>query len=218
MMERSRIGQSLIELLIGIAIGAVFIIGVITIVAPVLRINEKTTLVQTQTALANELAGNVKSLAVANWANVASLATGTTKTYYLTTSTSPFLVVGSGTSTEAITMGTTTFVRYFYVSEVYRDSNGNVTSTVSGANLDPSSRLATILVNVSGTTTSATTTLWIYITRNASNNFNQVSWAGSAGQNTPVTLVSSSFATSSNITISNGAITLLSQGIGVCSQ
>lgn len=450
-------GQSLVELLVGIAIGVIFIAGAATIIAPSLNINKQTTIVQTKTELATELAGNIKAWAAGNWNNVLSLATGTGNSYYLSTATSSFVVVAatttiintggsspgtisiisaaptstnpqegygttftqsfttlpqagdliavamtqtnggsgmigvtsitdnqgngnyilaasstdgiggtyiyyaknigtpSGTFTVTVTMsagaymdigiydirgadpsnpvpavnttstkgsgtnvltgtlspgtnaayigiltsdnesfggitpastwterwrelsasigtmddldlitsankavqwtvspsvsyvamltafnaqsittsesstfssgtttqsvgefinsGSTTYNRYFYVSDVYRDSNGNVTTTASGNNDDPSTKLVTVVVQASSTPVTPAFTTSFYITRNGSNNFTQASWAGSSGQNNPVTVAGTNFYADSDITITaTGSIQLTAGG------
>ncbi len=94
--DRKLSGQSLIEILVGIAIGAIFIIGAAMAIAPSLQITKQVSQVQTKTELASELLGNVQAWAAGNWNNVLALATGTANTYHLNTATSPFTAVGSG--------------------------------------------------------------------------------------------------------------------------
>lgn len=210
---RFRSAQSLVELLVGIAIGAIFIIGAATIIAPSLEIGKQTALVQTKTELANEMLDNVKAWAAGNWDNVLALATGTTNTFYLNTATSSFTVGGFE---EPVAIGSTTFNRYFYLSDVYRDANGNVTTTATGTNYDPSTKLVTVVVNASGTNLGSTSTLSFYLTRNGSNNFNQTSWSGGSGQSNSITVVGTNYASSSNITINASGSIQLSSGGNSC--
>jgi hypothetical protein len=123
----------------------------------------------------------------------------------------------SGTTTESvgefINNGNTTYNRYFYLSDVYRDSNGNVTTTASGNNYDPATKLATIVVLASSTPATPAFTTSFYLTRNGSDNFTQTSWAGGSGQSNPVTVVSTTFYTDSDITITaSGSIQLTAGG------
>lgn len=125
----------------------------------------------------------------------------------------------SATGTEAlaqtISSGSTTYTRYFYLSDVYRDANGNVTTTVSGNSYDPSTKLITVVVQASTTPSLPTLSLSEYLTRNESDNLNQTSWAGGSGQNNAVMIVGATYASSSNISITGGAIQLSSGG-GSC--
>jgi hypothetical protein len=211
-----RNGQSLIEVLLGLGLGAVFMIAAASVIAPALRTNTQVTQVQARSQIANELVENVESWASGNWNGVLALATGTANTYYLNTATSSFSVA---TGTQAVIFNSSTYGRYFYLSDVYRDSNGNVTSTTTGNNYDPSTKLVTIIVAASSSLTSSagTTTVIAYITRNANNVENQTSWVGGAGQTTPVTLVGTSYATSNNVSVNaTGSFQLAAPSAGSC--
>ncbi len=134
-------GQSLMEILIAVALGALFVGAAVSIIAPVLRIGTNSTQSQTATALTREFADNIRAWGEGDWHNVANLATSSANHYYLNTSASPF-TVNSGN--ENITLGGATYQRYFYTDDVYRDSSGNITST--GNTYDPSSKKITICV------------------------------------------------------------------------
>lgn len=208
--SRSR-GQSLVEVLVGLAIGAIFMVGAAAVVAPALQITKQTTLIQTKAELANEDVSNIRAWAAGNWNNVLALATGTANTYYLQTATSSF--IAAATTGESLSVGLSNYIRYFYLSDVFRDANGNVTSTASAATYDPSTKLITVVVNASSSQASATTTISFYLTRNMSNTFNQTSWIGGSGQAVPVTSVGTNYASSSNISITaSGTIQLASGG------
>jgi type II secretory pathway pseudopilin PulG len=101
----ARRGQSLIELLIGIAVGAIFMVGAATIIVPSLKIGTQATAVQEEAQLGQELLNNVKAWSNGNWGSVLSLATGTANDYYLNTATSPFTAVGTSTTGESISFG-----------------------------------------------------------------------------------------------------------------
>ena len=119
----ARGGQSLIELLIGIAIGAIFVIGAATAIVPSLRVGTQAGTVQAEAQLGQELLGNVKAWANGNWDSVLAIATGTANKYYLNTATSPFTAVGTSTSGEAITMS------YAYSRAITVGSNASGTQT-----------------------------------------------------------------------------------------
>ena len=103
-----------------------------------------------------------------------------------------------------------TYDRYFYISDVYRDASGNVTSTATGNYYDPSTKLATVAVSAASSTAQPLT-YSEYITRSGNNALSQTSWSGGSGQNGPVTFISNAYstATSTNVT-GSGAIQLYS--------
>jgi hypothetical protein len=211
-MRLFRHGQSLVEILIGAALGVLLIAAGAALIAPALRTNTAVNQVQTRTELAKELSDNVKAWAAGNWNNLLSLATGTANTYSLNTTSSPFTVAGVSTTTVA----STTYLRYFYLNDVYRDVNGNVTSTASGNYYDPSTKQITVVIGIASSTTPSSTYPF-YLTRNTSNVFNQTSWAGGSGQNNPVTLVGTSYAAATSVSITaTGSLQLAMPTGGTC--
>ena len=192
-MKRIPKGQSILEVLIGIAIGAVLIIAAAGAIAPALRTNTRVNQVQAETQISKEMADNVRAWVQGGWKSIAGLATGSANIYYMVASSSPFT---TATGTESVTISGSNYVRYFYLSDVYRDSNGYVTTTVSGNNYDPSTKQVTVGVNAA-TSTTATTTFVFYVSRYGDNTFGQTDWSSGPGTNGPTTLVNTSYATSS---------------------
>ncbi len=125
-----RTGQSLVEVLIGIALGALLIIAAVAAIAPALQTNTKVNQVQAQAQLAKELGDNVRAWAAGNWQTLVTLATTSANSYYLDTSQSPFVPVGG---VETVLLGGNSYQRSFYVDDVYRDSIGNVTTSFLSA-------------------------------------------------------------------------------------
>lgn len=204
-MAGKRKGQSLVEILVAVGIGAFIIVGVTAVIVPSLQINQGVNVVQTRTQLGDALLNDVRAWATSNWNGVLALATGTTNDYYLDTAASPFTVA---TGTQAVAMGSSTYTRYFYLSDVYRDASGNVTTTVTGNYYDPSTKEVTAVV--------ASTTYTLYVTRNANNSFAQTSWAGGSGASGPLTLASTSYWASTDVTVSaTGSLQLAVSG-GSC--
>jgi len=97
-----RKGQSLIEILISVAIGAIFILGVIAAIAPALKGNKDVENLQMGAALANGLMENIQVFSESDWHNLTSLATGSSNLYHLNTGKSPFV---AATGTEATLSG-----------------------------------------------------------------------------------------------------------------
>ena len=129
MHRNARRGKSLIELLIGIAVGAIFVIGAATAIVPSLRVGTQAGTVQAEAQLGQELLGNVKAWANGNWGSVLAIATGTANKYYLNTATSPFTAVGTSTSGEAITMSGSSGFGYAYSRAITVGSNASGTQT-----------------------------------------------------------------------------------------
>jgi prepilin-type N-terminal cleavage/methylation domain-containing protein len=197
----TRSGQSLIEVLIALLVGAIMVGAGATIIASVLRSNTHSLRAQVGTGLAKELLENVSVWSSSDWNNILALATTSANRYYLTTSTSPF---SHATGTESITVGTTTYTRYFYVDEVSRDA-GDVLVSSGGTN-DPSTRRVTVVFRWPQ---SSTNTIATYLTRSRTNYvFNQTDWFGGPGLDTPVTSTGSRFSTSTKIyyTTTTGSI------------
>jgi Tfp pilus assembly protein PilV len=135
-------GQSLIEVLVGIGLAAVFVIGAVSIIAPALKINTQTSQIQTYAQVLGEFSTNINAWASQNWNSVLNLTTSTA--YYLNTSSSPFTAtVGS----DQVILGGNTYARSFYLSDIYRDSNGNVTTTAGGNSYDPSTKQVAVAIN-----------------------------------------------------------------------
>lgn len=196
-------GQSLIEILVASALGALLVGAAATLIAPALRISTQTSRVQVGAVLAQELLDNARVWSEGDWHNLANLATSSANIYHLVTATSPF-VFASGS--EAIILSTTTYTRYFYVDDVFRDAGGNIT-TAGGGTWDPSTKKVTVICNWSGAA-SATTTLYAYFTRHRDFVLDQTDWTGGPNQAGPVTSTNNMFATSSNVgyTTTTGSI------------
>ncbi len=185
-------GQSLIEVLIALFVGAIMIGAGATIIAPVLRNNTQGFRTQVGTGLAKELLDNVTVWADGGWSNLLNISTTSLNTYYLTTSTSPFSVVAGK---ENITVGSTTYARYFYVDDVQRDSGNLIVA--AGGNADPSTKKITVVYQWPQ---SATNTISTYLTRSRVNyTYIQNDWFGGPGQTTAMTSTNNKFATSSSI-------------------
>lgn len=199
-MGASRSGQSFIELLAAIAVGAIFIVGAAMIIAPSLGENAQAAKTQIAATNAQSLMGNIRVWSEGNWQSVLSLATGSASHYYLITSSTPYAAT---TGIETIITATTTYTRYFYISDVYRDTSGNLTS--SGSVYDPSTKQISVVYNWVG---GKANTMAAYFTRNDNAAFDQSDWSGGASPGTVATTVGNQFASSSNInyTTTTGSI------------
>src|SRR5438105_2246928 len=118
-LNSKRGGQSLIEVLIASALGAVMITAAVGAIVPAMRVTSQTNKSQAGTALAKELLENVRVWAENDWHNISGLTSGAANHYYLNATTSPFTV---SAGEEQVAISTTTYTRYFYVSDVSRDA------------------------------------------------------------------------------------------------
>lgn len=194
-----RRGQSLLEILIAVAIGAILVTAAATVISPALRATKKVSEVQTAAALGKELLDNARVLADANWNNFASLLTTSANRYYI--SGVPF---SAAPGSEAIVISGVTYARYFYVDDVWRNLASDEI-VASGGVSDPSTKKITIEYswqNGSGNITS-------YITRRKNFVFHQTDWSGGPGQDGPITSPNFRFAASSaniNYTVMPGSL------------
>ena len=192
-------GQSLIEILVAIAIGIVMIGVAIAIIAPVLKSNTRTNEAKIGGMLGRELLENVKVFAERDWHNIDTLATTSLWHYYLVTSTvTGFFATSTGD--ESTTIATTTYTRYFYVDDVCRDASDKIPddAMLCVTMNDPATKKVTVVYKWPD---SATNTFATYLTRFKSRITAQTDWQkGTVPVNSsPVTTTTNSFATSSNI-------------------
>ena len=186
-----RKGQSLVEVLVALAVGTIFIIGAASVIIPSLRSSTEANRLQTAAALGKELMENTRVFSEADWHNIYDLNKSSSSHYYLTTSTSPFTAVAGD---ETVAVSTTTYTRYFYIDNVGRDGSGNILS--SGGTDDPSTQKVSVVCRWSGGPTS---TITAYLTRFRNNVLDQTDWSGGSGQDGPVTSTNNQFSTSSQI-------------------
>jgi hypothetical protein len=127
-----RSGQSLVEVLVGMALGIFLIMGGVGLIVPSMNTNTQVINIQRGATLAKELLDNVRAWSEGSWKNVFILATGTANSYYLNTLQSPFTVA---TGTEFVTgnLVTSGLVGWWKLDE----GTGTVTydSSVKGENL-----------------------------------------------------------------------------------
>ena len=201
------LGQSLIEILVAVAVGVILILGAITLIAPALTTNTNVERARTAGALGKELFENARVLSEKNWHAMDSIATTSATRYYIVASSSPFTVA---TGTESVSVGTTTYSRYFFLDDVYRNASGKIDT--GGSALDPSTKKITV---VYVWPPNASNTIVGYFGRYGDMQFHQTDWSGGSGQEGPVTAtsVNSRFSSSSGIDVSTTTGSIRIQGI-----
>lgn len=194
-------GQSLVEVLIALAVGTILVLGIILAIQFSLKVNRDSEKIQISSALAHELMDNIKIFVQSDWHNILNLATTSVNHYYLNTTTTPFSAVAGE---ENITLSTTTYIRYFYVDDVYRDSSGKITS--GSGTFDPSTKKITVVYRWEGGNNRL---IISYVTRSHNNIFIQTDWSGGGGQIGPITSINNKFDTSTNIDFSTTSGSIL---------
>lgn len=195
-------GQSLIEVLIGVTVGAVIIGAAVTAIVSALKSNTDVSRVQVAQTIAKELLENVRVLGDADWHAIDGLGVGSGNHYHLVTNPSPFSVASGD---ESIAFATTTYTRYFYMENVNRNAAGNIVEG-SGSN-DPSTRKITVVAQWEN---APPRTIVAYLARSRHKIFHQTDWSGGSGQDGPVTSTNSKFASSTKVhaTGTPGSITI----------
>jgi len=115
-------GQSLIEILIGIAIGVIVVTSGITAISVAMRINMENKATQTVTFLAKQVTDEVKSIADSDWSKIYNLSPKGTDSQYYPTASGTVLVISSGVTTTI--MEGITYTYYFSVENVKRTRCG----------------------------------------------------------------------------------------------
>lgn len=200
-MKDPRCGQSFMELMVAVAIGAIFTVGAAMVIAPALIEGSQAGKIQAASMNAQSLLNNVRVWSEGSWNNLLSLATGSAYQYYLITSSSPYTATSG---VQSIVIGSTTYTSYFYLVDAYRTSSGGLSSASSGNTYDPSTKQ---IFAVYGWIHGATGTISTYLTRNQDQVFYQTDWSGGP-TGTVATSVSNRFGDATNIdyTTSTGSI------------
>lgn len=191
-------GQSLVEIVVGIAVGVLFIVAAVGIVTLSLKVDFSNTAEQTGIELANELINNVGVFADADWHNLDSLAPNTA--FHLVPG-APFFASQAGN--EIINQDGTTFSRNFSWAYVYRDLLTH--QIVEVGDIDFSTVLVTATVSWPNAGDTDSVVFSKYLARNRNRVFNQFDWSGLSeqwnqpGWVEPNITVSNDFATSTNM-------------------
>ncbi len=180
-MSNREKGQSLAELLVGVAVVTIILSSIVGAVILTLRSNLQSTTSRTAAALGEEMMDSVRSVAEGKWTNLYSVSSKGSSTTYRVTASGTALAVVSGS--EDISVNNATYTRFFSVENVSRDSVQNI--AVSGTE-DPSTQKITITVRwqVSGGSSQLQTTEYLTRFRNEVTRFTD--WSGQTGVAGPV--------------------------------
>lgn len=193
MLKNKTAGQSLIELVIGVTLGALIIGGVSASVFVGMRSNlyARQELVAAQ--LAQRTINYVQSSSEANWNVVYKKNKGPNHPYYATPSGDGFAVL-AGTNTAAVDQVTYTY--FFWIENVARDGSGAIVS--SGGTDDPSTQKISVQVRWESLGSLRETVFHAYLMRTRNNSSRFTDWSLGPGQEGPVTSPNRGFSSSAN--------------------
>ena len=224
-MKNINTGQSLIELIIALAIGGIFITAATSAMYLVLRNSAEVRMNQIATFLAQEYFDNLNSISYSKWLEIycppSGVCPGSLKGF-----DSQFYLIPSGVTYALETGASSTiiegvsFTRYFSIENVNRDfcGIGDITSASAGSFCsswpppsgevleDPSTQKITIKVSWKN---NGSLVRSVYLVRHQNFNFKQSNWSAGPGQeffstSTGVTAVNDKFTTSTNVSFYSG--------------
>ena len=221
-------GQSLVEILIAVAVGAIIIASAAAALVTTVRGNQTNRTTDTASSLAQELMDNVRSYGEANWQDLYALTSKGDTTqpctpycYYLATGGSPFTLTNGSEATTSLKIDNIQYTRYFTIENVNRDNcgTGNITTNPSsgctGQSTDILEDPSTQKITVRVTWPQAGGNMGdLKITGYATHYINQTSsfsdWSGGSGVEGPLTQPSSGYSSQSGLdtTTTPGSITV----------
>lgn len=172
-------GQSLLEVIIAVAVGTIAILASITVLTLILRISRQDVSLQTASFLERDLADKLSITAERNWQIIKGLSDGAD--YYL-------VPAGGGNfnpvaGREIVIIDGLTYEKFFQIGSVSRNIGGEI--VVSGGVDDPSTKKADIFVEWQFGGDTANSSVSRYLTR--ANNFviRQTDWSGGVDASDP---------------------------------
>jgi hypothetical protein len=172
MHSDSQRGQSLIELVIGIGIGVLFITAAVGIITVSLRIDFQNKFAQTAAELNQQLIEQVGTYANADWHNIDTRPLSTA--LHLATTTQCFLAINVGSSTKVLDGNT--YDTSFSLEATCRDSQDSFTDCSSGT-ADPSTFKVIVATQWHQGDTLPELQLVHYLTRIRDRVWNQSDWS-----------------------------------------
>jgi len=200
-------GQSLVEIIIAIAIGAILLGGGTAAIVPILRSNTEIKNAQTAASLAQQHLDSLSAMAESSWHIIYTppAGKGPSSQFHLRATSTTYQIISGTTST---VMEGRTFTRYFSIENVSRDFCGAgdiTTNTTTGCTSgpgtvgvadDPSTQKITAIV---GWPENRSLSKIQYLTRSVNRVFRQTDWSGGPNQEGPITSENERFATSTGI-------------------
>lgn len=195
-------GQSLIGILLTIAIGALVLVLGAQIIQTSLKVSESTRQKNVAYQLAQESFEATKAIAQEDWHLIYDATVD--QEYYLDNSEGKW-ALSTNTDYKTFTFGKDTFSRWIVFNNVSRDASGDIEAVYNADRDDPSTRK----VAVSVTLNSIQKINWsYYLTRWENEIVNQSNWEGDSGEEGPVTSFGSDYFGSENTDIGESGIEL----------
>jgi len=183
--------QSLIELLVAVAIGTILIGGSVGLMSVSIKSYGTVKKHLQANVLIRESAEVIQSLARSNWHNIYDLTKGTD---YKISLSGNFWTISTGQETG--TVNNIPYKRYFQVNDVDRDESENISEEGTD---DPSTQKITIILEYDNNYTSSSS-ISFYFTHSDNNSvFHQTDWAGGDSIIGPVVSPGNTFDSFSNI-------------------
>jgi len=224
-MKNTNNGQSLIELIVALAIGGIFIMAATSAVYIIVRNSAEVRMSQIATFLAQEYFDNLNAISRSRWLEIycppSGICPGGSKG-----SDSQFYLISSGASYDLEIGASSTiiegenFIRYFSIENVNRDfcGIGDITSEAAGPSCsswppsgseifeDPSTQKITIKITWKN---NGSLIRSVYLVRHQNFNFRQSDWSAGSNQDffstsTGAAVVNNKFASSTNISFFSG--------------
>ncbi|MEK7657953.1 MAG: prepilin-type N-terminal cleavage/methylation domain-containing protein [Patescibacteria group bacterium] len=190
-------GQSLVEIIIAMAIGTILIGASVGSIVLLLKYNLNTKTVQIASSLNRQMMDDIRSISESDWLNIYNKNKGVSNQYYISSSTRQ-IVSGA----ESLIIEGRQFSRYFYIENVSRDAGNNIEVIYNSVNDDPSTQKIAVIVQWGG---GGNIKEVQYLTRFRNAVFVQTDWSGGFNQEI--------FATTSAGTIINGKFATSSSNI-----
>ena len=164
-------GQSLLEVIIALAVGTITILAAITALSLVLRVGSQDILLQTAAFLEQDIVDDLTVAVERDWQQIAN--TTEDQNYRLATTSSQGLFnISDGTN--IVTVEGVDYMTFFRVSSTTRDVSGKLAPGIN----DPSTKKVNIFVTWLFRGETATSTVTRYITRTRNLVFKQTDWSG----------------------------------------
>lgn len=197
-MHEGEKGQSLVELLIGVAIVTIIIGSIVGAVIITLRSNLQATTTRTAAALGEEMMNGVRSVAEGKWTDLYSVTPKGPSTTYRVTSSGTTLVIVSGS--EDVVVNNTTYTRFFSVENVNRDGAGNISASGT-EDLSTQKISITLQWQIQGQQTELKTVEYLTRFRNEVTRFTD--WSGSSTVSGPITVPDNNYFSVSNLHVTS---------------
>ncbi len=162
-------GQSLVEVLVAVALGGVIILAAVAATHVSLRIASQDPTWQTGNFLAEQLLDNVAATAEGKWSDIK----GATGASYLAATSAGRFEVRAGA--ETVINNNISYSRSFSVAPVYRNANGEI---VDSGTKDPSTGRVTVDIQWHYQGDPTNIVLQRYITRTQNVVWQQTDWGG----------------------------------------